>query len=277
MSREYQSIRLSCMKNIDILKTTSVSVESSLFFLPFLSHHFSPSHNGNRTLLPLSSLLICHFDFSLSLVLMKLTRAANLTPKSRVQTIFLPSSSHIRINPSFNMPAPASSSSSTTTSATFSYSHHKDDELFDRNENYLRKMETTTRSAGQKQQQQPNLDAKYILDKIKQINLNEVARRSTKGKFRLEDGNNNNNNQNATAKPPSIITKKHKRRNDKFLHRRPTNPEDYELFMSVRDRERPSSIDYYDCMTAGWGKFSSSGDLSDVLLKIDVPIHNIKR
>lgn len=162
------------------------------------------------------------------------------------------------------MPAPVSSSSTTATS---SFSHN-DDELFDRNENYLRKIEVTTKSAGQQ-----NLDANYILDKIKQINLNEVTRRSSKGKFRLEDGN----NQNATAKPPSIITKKHKRRNDKFLHRRPTNPEDYELFMSVRERERPSSIDYYDCMTAGWGKFSSSGDLSDVLLKIDVPIHNIKR
>lgn len=230
-------------------------------FLPFLSLHFSPSNNGNP-----SCFIIIFLSLSLLLlvVLMKLTRAANLTPKSRVQTIFLPSSSHIRINPSFNVPAPASHSS--TTKATSSYSQSAgDDGLFDRNENYLRKIEATTRSTG-------HLDANYILDKIKQINLNEVTRRS-KGKFRLEDAN----NQNATAKPPSIINKKHKRRNDKFLHRRPTNPEDYQLFVSVRDRERPSSIDYYDCMTAGWGKFSSSGDLSDVLLKIDVPIHNIKR
>lgn len=204
---------------------------------------------------------------------MKLTRAANLSSKSRVHTIFLPSSSHIRINPSFNAPAPVSSLQNTN-------NNNDDDKLFDRNENFLRKIQTSTEKGGvagkemEKRNKKKEPDVNFILDKIKQINLNEVTRRS-KGQFRNDD--NGNIHRNATTKPPSIIGKKNKRRNDKFLHRRPTNPEDYELFMSVRDRERPSSIDYYDCMTAGWGKFSSSGDLSDVLLKIDVPIHNIKR
>lgn len=216
---------------------------------------------------------------------MKLTRAANLSLKSRVHTIFLPSSSHIQINPSYNVPTPVSSSSPSSPSIKPSHNYdNNDDELFDRNENFLRKIETTTARArievavavetGKRQQ----TDVNYILDKIKQINHGEVTRRS-KGKFRTVDGGGgDDNNRNATAvKPPSIISKKNKRRNDKFLHRRPTNPEDYELFMSVRERERPTSIDYYDCTTAGWGKFSTSGDLSDVLLKIDVPIHNIKR
>ena len=69
MSREYQSIRLSCMKNIDILKTTSVSVESSLLCLFFhiTSVPLTMEMAIHRPLLPLSSLLICHFDFSLSL------------------------------------------------------------------------------------------------------------------------------------------------------------------------------------------------------------------
>lgn len=191
---------------------------------------------------------------------MKLARAADLTPKSRVRTIFLPSSSHTRINPSQSIAAGVATS---TTTSKPSYVQNNIDDLNERNENFLRKID------------KPETNEKFILDKIKQINLSEVSKRN-KGKLRFEDDS-SKIIRNTTAKPPSTLTKKHRRRNDKFLHRRPTNPEDYELFMSVRDRERPAGIDYYDCMTAGWGKFSSSGDLSDVLLKIDVPIHSIKR
>lgn len=184
---------------------------------------------------------------------MKLTRGATLTPTSRVRTIFLPSSSHIQINPSQSV------AEATTTEPLTNV-----DDINERNENFLRKIDAS------------KTNENFILNKIRQINLNEVSKRN-KGKFRFEDDN--RIIRNTTTKPPSILTKKNRRRNDKFLHRRPTNPEDYELFssMNVRDRERPTGTNYYDCMTAGWGKFSTSGDLSDVLLKIDVPIHNIKR
>ena len=185
---------------------------------------------------------------------MKLTRPANLSPKTHVRTIFLPSPTHTRINPSQK---PGFSSQLLFQDVN---------DLGDRNENFLRRID--------KIRKPKTNDQNFILEKIKQINLNEVSKRN-KGKLRLDD--NNKIVRNATTKPPSIITIRHRRRNDKFLHRRPTNPEDYELFMSVKERERPVGIDYFDCMTAGWGKFSSSGDLSDVLLKIDVPIHNIKR
>jgi hypothetical protein len=191
---------------------------------------------------------------------MKLAKSAILTPKSRVSTIFLPSSSHTRINPSHNEAAtPAATLTMSTTSKPSTLQNIDDSN--DRDENFLRKNKNVENNE------------KFTLDKIKQINLNEVSKRN-KGKLRFEDDS-SIIIRNTTSKPPTILTKKHRRRNDKFLHRRPTNPEDYELFMSVR--ERPAGIDYYDCMTAGWGKFSTSGDLSDVLLKIDVPIHNIKR
>lgn len=191
---------------------------------------------------------------------MKLAKSAILTPKSRVSTIFLPSSSHTRINPSHSVAPGVATSTTTLKPSIFS----NIDDYNERNENFLRKIEMPEKK-----------NEKFILDKIKQINLNEVSKRH-RGNLRFEDDS-SKIIRNATTKPPTILPKKNRRRNDKFLHRRPTNPEDYELFMSVRDRERPEGIDYYDCMTAGWGKFSSSGDLSDVLLKIDVPIHNIKR
>lgn len=186
---------------------------------------------------------------------MKLAHEANLKPNSRVNTIFLPSSSHTRINPSDNVAAGVATSKPSTLQNI--------DNLSERNENFLRKINLS------------ETNENFILDKIKQINLNEASKRK-KGNLRFEDES-GRVTRNITTKPPTILNKRNRRRNDKFLHRRPTNPEDYELFMSVRDRERPERIDYYDCMTAGWGKFSSSGDLSDVLLKIDVPIHDIKR
>lgn len=165
--------------------------------------------------------------------LMKLGRAANLSPRSRVKTIFLPSSTDIRISP--NDPP-------TTTS--------NDNDLFDRNENYLRKIE-------------PNVN--NLVNLIAEVNQNEIKKRQ--GVNRTQHGS---RNETRNGK------KKHRRRNDKFLHRRPTTNEDYLLFN--RDKfAPPSSIDYLDCVAVGWGKYRNSGDLSDVLLKIEVPIQNIKR
>lgn len=188
---------------------------------------------------------------------MKLTRPANLSPKSRVRTIFLPSSSHTKINPTRTEPS------------ADDYDDNDDNNLLklDRNENYLRKL------------------GRSLADMIRKVNRNEIARRessTTKLRKHTEsDGNEpktvNSNNffRNSTVMDSG---KRNKRRNDKFLHRRPTNPEDYELFMSLKDNQPASSgIDYYDCWTVGWGKWMERGDLSEVLLKIDVPIHDMKR
>lgn len=198
---------------------------------------------------------------------MKLSRPANLSPKSRVRTIFLPSSSHTKINPTRNGPP------SKYTSMQWNENDNDDNLLnLDRNENYLRKMDSSS-------------NVKSLMDKIKKVNRNEITKRdSSKTKLRSDDDkvssvnktkvmNSSKFTRNSTSMP-----KKNHRRNDKFLHRRPTNPEDYELFMSAKDKQpTSSSIDYYDCWTVGWGKWMERGDLSDVLLKIDVPIHNMQQ
>lgn len=201
---------------------------------------------------------------------MKLSRPANLSPKSRVRTIFLPSSSHIRINPTRNGP-PAMPWNADD-------DNDDDDNLLklDRNENYLRKLDSS-------------IKGKSLVDRIRKVNRNEIAKReSSRIRLRFDDDNSENDDEDEIKtknvnkqykNSTSSIPKKKSRRNDKFLHRRPTNPEDYELFMSAKDKQpmSASSIDYYDCWTVGWGKWMEKGDLSDVLLKIDVPIHNMKR
>lgn len=167
-------------------------------------------------------------------VLMKLSRPANLSPRSRVRTIFLPSSSHVQINP--NSPP--------TVASLF------DDDLLDRNENYLRKLDPTVDN---------------LAKLIGQVNQNEVKKRQAGNKAPV-------NNRNATKLTKA---KKHRRRNDKFLHRRPINSNDERL--TDRDKFSSTSIDYVDCVAVGWGQYRNSGDLSDALLKIEVPIQNIKR
>lgn len=193
---------------------------------------------------------------------MKLTRPANLLPKSRVHTIFLPSSSHIHINPNDDNDAYKSKIKLWNNSNDNS---NKDDLSYDRNENYLRKLDAT------------NLNA--LVNKIRKVNLKEIAKKESKSKFRLNDqteSSTQSRNKTIHLKTTTATTKRHRRRNDKFLHRRPTNPEDYELFASFKDKQK-LAIDYYDCTTVGWGKWMEKGDLSDVLLKIDVPIHDIKK
>lgn len=165
---------------------------------------------------------------------MKLGRPANLSPRSRVKTIFLPSSTDIQINP--NDPP-------TTTPSN-------DNDLFDRDENYLRKIG-------------PNVN--NLVNLIAEVNQNEIKKRQGVGRTQHRSTNETRN-----------IKKKHRRRNDKFLHRRPTTNDDYSLFN--RDKfAPPNSIDYFDCVAVGWGKYRNSGDLSDILLKIEVPIQDIKR
>jgi hypothetical protein len=196
---------------------------------------------------------------------MKLSRPANLTPKSKVRTIFLPSSSHIRINANYNA-APARTTTTTTSRPPPSLWTDNDDGLMslDRNENYLRKLQESSA-------------ANSIMDKIRKVNRNEIAKRESKIKSRLDDGEKVVKFNNSTLRR---TTKRHRRRNDKFLHRRPTNPEDYELFIKdnkKQPQQQSPSVDYHDCVSVGWGKWMEKGDLSDILLKIDVPIHNINR
>lgn len=190
------------------------------------------------------SLITHNSFFSLPLsVLMKLSRPANLSPKSRVRTIFLPSSAHIQIKPS-DQP---------TTHASY------DNDLFDRNENYLRRM---------------TADGNNLANLIAQVNQNEISRRKAVNRTSQVELRSFEEGEDSPA-PKVVQGKRHRRRNDKFLHRRPTTPDD--RYWLNRDEFASNSIDYVDCVAVGWGKYRSSGDLSDALLKIEVPIQNIKR
>lgn len=82
--------------------------------------------------------------------------------------------------------------------------------------------------------------------------------------------------------------KSQRRRNDKFLHGRPTALEPVDgveerrtaskLASSSGDSlagggEPPLDLPYVDCIATGWGKSTIGGDLTDMLLQTQVPIH----
>lgn len=182
-----------------------------------------------------------HFPFYplFSAALMKLSRPANLQPKSIIRTIFLPSSSHVHVNPNIFSPS--------------SFVDDNDDDKFDRNENYLRKVDTKKK-------------VQNIVSLIAQVNEREVKKRQAA----------TNKTQVRSSDMSKANSKKHRRRNDKFLHLRKPTIDDY-LIHRVAPPPSSSSVDYIDCVAVGWGKYKTSGDLSDALLKIEVPIQNIKR
>lgn len=132
-----------------------------------------------------------------------------------------------------------------------------DDDLFDRSENYLRKIDGNVND---------------LVSLISQANQKEIKRRQAASNHTVLRSTDDNGN------APFVKTKgknKQRRRNNKFLFRRPTTAED-EYWLN-RDNFAPKTVDYIDCVAVGWGKYRNSGDLSDVLLKIEVPIQDIKR
>lgn len=194
------------------------------------------------------------FFFILFLVLLKLGRAANLSQKSRVKNIFLPSSSHIKINPNDD------------TSSKLP-SLELDEDLFQRNENYLRKLKSSSDRTMDNVNKLPAL--------IAQANQHEITKRQSNNKTQQIKSHSSSNSK---IEGKGIKVKNNRRRNDKFLHRRTTSEHD-EYLINLNQYQTPSSssVDYFDCVAVGWGKYMNSGDLSDVLLKIEVPIQNIKR
>ena len=113
---------------------------------------------------------------------------------------------------------------------------------------------------------------------IAKVNQNELNKRQTDNKTNiLKTSQLTNANKVVSTISPKIQTKPNRnhRRNDKFLHRRPTNVNDD--YLIKRDNVASNSIDYIDCVATGWGKSTRNGELTDKLLKIDVPIQNIKR
>lgn len=74
-----------------------------------------------------------------------------------------------------------------------------------------------------------------------------------------------------------------RRRNDKFLHGRPaaaayaeerrTAGQVEALNSGADGGEPPQDLPYVDCIATGWGKSEIDGDLTEILLQTQVPIH----
>lgn len=185
------------------------------------------------------------------LVLLKLSRPANISPNSKVKRISLPPDVYTEINSNDYLKPFATSNS------------NHDQHFYDRQENYLRKLIV-------------NENVSNLAEMIAKVNQNELNKRQTDNKTNILKISNANKVVAPTISPKiQTKPKRNRRRNDKFLHRRPTNANDD--YLIKRDNVASNSIDYIDCVATGWGKSTRNGELTDKLLKIDVPIQNIKR
>lgn len=192
---------------------------------------------------------------------MKLSRPAVISKASKVIPITLPFTNQ-RIIPNENLEM-----------NPIKLNYNED--LFDRNENYLRKLSVSR-------------NVKNLTKKIDAINAKESNFRKLDVPFNREE-----------LKQPE--SKNSRRRNDKFLHHRQHGNdkfafrnEDYDLMNSNSDKSPSKGISYVDCVATGelksdlnsvkpfknfvilgWGKYTHSNQLSDVLLQTKVPIHNL--
>ncbi|CAO1420929.1 unnamed protein product [Diamesa serratosioi] len=234
-------------------------VHNDLFNLPLpalwtviLGEHNRKIESGFEQRIPVDKIIMHekYRNFKNDLVLLKLSRPANISPNSKVKRISLPPAVYTEINSNDYLKPFATSN------------NNHDQHFYDRQENYLRKLIV-------------NENVSNIAEMIAKVNQNELNKRQTDNKTNILKPLTNANKVVPTISPKTETKpKRNRRRNDKFLHRRPTNNDDY---LIKRDNVASNSIDYIDCVATGWGKSTRNGELTDKLLKIDVPIQNIKR
>lgn len=190
-------------------------------------------------------------NFQHDLVLMKLSRPANIFHESQIRKICLPFIS-------------------ASTNYENNLNEHYNDDLLNsyadisKDENYLRR-------------------AKYLQNLTSLPTIKDVMSKSFL-RF-VEDGASSTDS--SSERSGRKIA--NRRRNDKFFqeknaHNRRTD-NGYAYLMqspeivkqSSHNRKNNQEIPYTDCIATGWGKSEIDGDLTDILLKAQVPIHNNAR
>ncbi|KAL5284960.1 hypothetical protein ACFFRR_006964 [Megaselia abdita] len=250
-------------------------IHNDLFNLPLpplwtvvLGEHDRSVESGYEQRIPVEKIVLhkTYENFLHDLVLMKLSIPANISNESNIRKICLP----------FIFDEMQQSVDDGTTSSSSSgfvldpISTHDLDSL-DKAENYLRS--TRYRNNGGNVTSYPSM--KELLS-TKIMNRLEGRRR------RRQSRSTRNRN-------------RMRRRNDKFMRgfSREDNEDDEEVTMKDDrwvgsynrrrvndDGGKSSSIDdykdlpYIDCLATGWGKSNKTGDLTEILLKTNVPLHN---
>lgn len=235
-----------------------------------LGEHDRSIETGYEQRIPVEKIVLhkTYENFLHDLVLMKLSIPANISNKSNIRKICLPFIFDERIQSVDD----STTSSSSTGFVLDPISTHDLDSL-DKAENYLRSTRYRTNS---------NVSSGYMYPSMKEL-------LSTKIMNRLE-GRQRQRQRRSTRNKNRM-----RRRNDKFM--RGFSQEDNDDYEEVRrkddrwlgsysrkrvndDNVKSSSIEdykdlpYIDCLATGWGKSNKTGDLTEILLKTNVPLHS---
>ncbi|XP_030370393.1 transmembrane protease serine 3 [Scaptodrosophila lebanonensis] len=226
-------------------------VHNDLFNLPIpplwtvvLGEHDRGVESGYEQRIPVEKIVLHrrYQNFRHDVVLMKLSKPADLTHTSNIRRICLPFL--------FKDEPPAPPSSGELGNDALSQQLELAD-VPEKIDNFLRSVQSRRRYRNVTAPSMRELMNMKILSRLKQA----MAQRSARS------------------------VKRSRRRNDKLMKLGQESGQDLELSEPKQHKhlEETQELPFIDCVATGWGKANISGDLSNQLLKTHVPLHHNRR
>ncbi|XP_062123738.1 transmembrane protease serine 11C [Drosophila sulfurigaster albostrigata] len=223
-------------------------VHNDLFNLPIpplwtvvLGEHDRNFESGNEQRIPVEKIVLHHHyhNFRHDVVLMKLSKPADLSRSSHIRRICLP----FMLREPQETPAPPQDD-------VLNQQLELDD-VPEKIDNFLRSVQSRRRYRNVTAPSSIDMSMRELMN-MKILNrLRQALRQSERS-------------------PRS--TKRTRRRNDKLMKLK-LESEDSDL----GERDDTRNMPFFDCVATGWGKANISGDLSNELLKTQVPLHQNRR
>ncbi|EDV48811.1 transmembrane protease serine 9 [Drosophila erecta] len=230
-------------------------VHNDLFNLPIpplwtvvLGEHDRDVESGNEQRIPVEKIVMHHryHNFRHDVVLMKLSKPADLTRASNIRRICLP----------FLLAESPDQSQSQSQSEAVSPASSADEDVLiqqleledvpEKIDNFLRSVQSRRRYRNVTAPSMKELMNMKILSRMRQA----LAQRSPRSH------------------------KRSRRRNDKLMKLGPRRESDDSAEQKrLKVSDEPKEMAFVDCVATGWGKANISGDLSNQLLKTQVPLH----
>ncbi|BFF92734.1 transmembrane protease serine 7 [Drosophila madeirensis] len=231
-------------------------VHNDLFNLPIpplwtvvLGEHDRDVESGNEQRIPVEKIVMHqrYHNFRHDVVLMKLSKPADLTRASNIRRICLP----FMLAESLDETAAAAAAATAAASEDVLSQQLELEDVPEKIDNFLRSVQSRRRFRNVTSPSMRELMNMKILSRMRQA----LAQRSS---------------------PRSL--RRTRRRNDKLmkLDPRPADGESVEQKYLKTNGELdmdPREMAFVDCVATGWGKANISGDLSSQLLKTQVPLH----
>lgn len=227
------------------------TLPSDLFNLPIpplwtvvLGEHDRDVESGNEQRIPVEKIVMHHryHNFKHDVVLMKLSKPADLTRASNIRRICLPFL--LAESPDQAQSETVSPPSSANEDVLIQQLELED--VPEKIDNFLRSVQSRRRYRNVTAPSMKELMNMKILSRMRQA----LAQRSPRSH------------------------KRSRRRNDKLMKLGPRRDSDDSAEQKhPKVSDEPKEIAFVDCVATGWGKANISGDLSNQLLKTQVPLH----